>query len=75
MKTPCKECLIQVTCSEECDDFRNFMTLIKNAMKNFSGHYNNPQYKIYQKLNSEANYFSHQIFIKGLEKAVDDAFN
>jgi hypothetical protein len=51
------------------------MTLIKNAMKNFSGHYNNPQYKIYQKLNSEANYFSHQIFIKGLEKAVDDAFN
>lgn len=75
MKNPCKECLIQVNCSEECNDFKNFMILLNDALKNFRGHYKNQQYTYFKNLKEEAEEFSHEIFTRGLEKAVDDIFN
>lgn len=36
MKDPCKECLVQVTCWQECDEKRNYTTLLRNAISNFT---------------------------------------
>lgn len=38
MKDPCDSCIVKVTCWQECDDKRNYGTLISNALKQ----YNNP---------------------------------
>jgi hypothetical protein len=75
MKNPCEECLIQVNCSDECMVFKNYVTLLKNAITNFRGRYNDPKYKFYRDLKEEADDFSQQIFTRGLEKAMDDIFN
>jgi len=75
MEIPCKQCLIQVNCSEECYNFKNYMTLLNNALKNFRGHYKTQQYKYYKELKEEAEEFSHIIFTRGLEKAVENIFN
>ena len=32
MKDPCLECLVRVTCWQECDDKRNFTTLLSTAI-------------------------------------------
>jgi hypothetical protein len=37
MKDPCLECLVQVTCWQECDDKRNYATLLANAIRNYRG--------------------------------------
>ena len=37
MKDPCLECLVQVTCWQECDDKRNYAVLIANAIRNYRG--------------------------------------
>jgi len=37
MKDPCLECLVRVTCWQECDDKRNFTTLLSTAIKNYRG--------------------------------------
>lgn len=33
MKDPCLKCLVRVTCWQECDDKRNYATLLSNAIK------------------------------------------
>ena len=35
MKDPCLECLVRVTCWQECDEKRNYAILLANAMRNF----------------------------------------
>jgi hypothetical protein len=37
MKDPCLECLVRVTCWQECDEKRNYAALLSNAMKNYQG--------------------------------------
>lgn len=37
MKDPCLECLVQVTCWQECDDKKNYATLISRALTNYRG--------------------------------------
>jgi len=37
MKDPCLECLVRVTCWQECDEKRNYAVLLSNAMKNYRG--------------------------------------
>ena len=37
MKDPCLECLVQVTCWQECDDKRNYATLLSTALNNYRG--------------------------------------
>ena len=59
MKDPCLECLVQVTCWQECDKLKNHGVLLGQALKNFSGvfHQNNKQfqqqYRYYLKLSQE----------------------
>ena len=48
MKDPCLECLVQVTCWQECDDKRNYATLISKALQNLRQHAFNGN-KTYQK--------------------------
>ncbi len=36
MKDPCLECLVQVTCWQECDEKRNYATLLANAIKQYT---------------------------------------
>jgi len=46
MKDPCLECLVQVTCWQECDDKKNYATLLSNALLNFRGTVaSNPNYR------------------------------
>ena len=33
MKDPCLECLVQVTCWQECDKKRNYAALLSQAMR------------------------------------------
>ncbi len=35
MKDPCLECLVRVTCWQECGDKKNYATLLANALKQF----------------------------------------
>lgn len=37
MKDPCLQCLVQVTCWQECDDKKNYATLLSNAIRNYNG--------------------------------------
>jgi len=37
MKDPCLECLVRVTCWQECDDRKNYATLLSNALNNYKG--------------------------------------
>ena len=37
MKDPCLECLVRVTCWQECDDKKNYATLISQALQNYRG--------------------------------------
>jgi len=37
MKDPCLECLVRVTCWQECDEKRNYSALLNNALRNFKG--------------------------------------
>ncbi len=36
MKDPCLECLVRVTCWQECDDKKNYATLLANAIKHYT---------------------------------------
>jgi len=36
MKDPCLECLVRVTCWQECDQKRNYATLLSNAIKHYT---------------------------------------
>lgn len=81
MKLPCKECIIQVNCSEQCEVFKNYNALLNNAIQNFERlrhnltPYNQNQLKQFRKLKNESDDVSHEIFTRGLEKAVEDMFN
>ena len=35
MEDPCKKCLVQVTCWQECDDKKNYSRLLADAVKGF----------------------------------------
>ena len=35
MKNPCKECLVQVNCTQVCPDKQNFIVLLNNARTQF----------------------------------------
>jgi len=47
MKDPCLECLVRVTCWQECDKLSNHGVLLGQALKNFSGvfHQHNKTYQ------------------------------
>jgi hypothetical protein len=45
MKDPCLECLVRVTCSEECPDKKNYATLLSQGLQNFRGHGFDPRYR------------------------------
>lgn len=36
MKDPCLECLVRVTCWQECDKKINYAALLTNAMRHFN---------------------------------------
>ena len=46
MKDPCLECLVRVTCWQECDDKINYGALLSTALKNYSRvGFSNPVYR------------------------------
>lgn len=81
MELPCKKCIIKVNCSEKCQAFNNHQTIIKNALDAFHRYkgkltpYQRQQVKYYKRLHNEISDVSHEIFVRGLEKSMDNMFN